>query len=449
MSPRKAGATLASRVRAVARALERAGYHHVPDWWLDTLGQWLRSGRRQLVLRVGRRGGKSSTLCMLAVAVLLYGNFAVPLGDVGCVAIVSVSRDEALGRLRTIEAMLRALGVPFRSGRWSDSIELAGRPLAVRVFTASIAGVSGFTGVFALCDEVAKWRDRDTGANPAREVLATLRPALATVPDARIVLASSPMSTVDAHHEAFARGETEQQLVSHAPTWVANPSLTEAQTRELEPDPRLWAREYAAEPLDAAALIFQPEQIQDALRRGADPHLSPIGGRAVLGVDPAWTVGASADESGIVMVTIDDAGFRHVTHVEGIRRHPDALAARVVELANANRATAYVESNGAGGVIAEIIGKKAPCRPLATTATSKQARVEALSAELASGRWAFRHGCDGPAPELRKLCDELITFSLEAHAGDRASALLIACEGVRTLEARPRARLVHLDLFTR
>ena len=65
-------------------------------------------------------------------------------------------------------------------------------------------------------------------------------------------------------------------------------------------------------------------------------------------------------------------------HVEALRVHHDRLADRVVELARANKATAYVESNGAGGVIADQIGRRVPCKPLPTTRTSKQARVEAL-----------------------------------------------------------------------
>src|ERR1019366_409857 len=178
---------------ALARALVARGFPAVSTWWLETLIRFYSSGRRQLVLRVGRRGGKSSTLCRIAVLEALFGQHIIPPGDVGVVAIISVSRDEAAQRLRTIRAILDALGIKYRP--IESGIELEGRPVVFKTFAASVAGVSGFTCVCAIADEVAKWRDADTGANPASEVLASLRPTMATQPHARIFLSSSPLST--------------------------------------------------------------------------------------------------------------------------------------------------------------------------------------------------------------------------------------------------------------
>lgn len=160
----------------------------------------------------------------------------LPPGDRGVVPIVSTSRDEAAQRLRLVRAILGALQVAFRED--SDAIELLdsrGRPVAFKVYTASIAGVSGFTSVGALCDEAAKWRDAATGANPAREVLATLRPTLAGQPSARLFLISSPLGLQDAHATAFDLGDTDFQLTEHSTTWEANPTITEAETHALEP----------------------------------------------------------------------------------------------------------------------------------------------------------------------------------------------------------------------
>ena len=75
-------------------------------------------------------------------------------------------------------AVLDALGIKHRP--IDGGVELVDRPIAFKVYTASIAWVSGFTCIRAIADEAAKWRDADTGANPAREVLASLRPTMAT-----------------------------------------------------------------------------------------------------------------------------------------------------------------------------------------------------------------------------------------------------------------------------
>ncbi len=251
------------------RHLQSCGFPATSPWWRETIQRWYETGRWRAVLRVGRRGGKSSTLCRLAVVEALYGHHKVPPGDVGVVAIVSARRPDALERLRTIAAILDALGTPYTPK--GDSLEVTGRRLVFTVFTASIAGVSGFTSVFVFLDEVAKWRDSDTGANPAAVVIASISPTLATMPNGRIVLSSSPMGLLDAHADAFSLGDTAAQVVAHAPTWVANPSLTEQGTREREQDEVVWAREYAAIPqAEAETSLFSALLVDRACRATLD-----------------------------------------------------------------------------------------------------------------------------------------------------------------------------------
>jgi hypothetical protein len=219
-------------------------------------------------------------LCRLAVLWALAIDHPIPPGDTGVIAFVSTTRDEASQRLRTIRALLDALDVPYRPA--GETIELADHPLAFKVFACNVASVSGFTSVLVIADEVAKWLNADSGANPAREVLAALRPTMATQPHARIVLSSSPLATLDAHHEAFAAGDTTFQRVAYAPTWVANPTITEADTRRLEPDERVWAREYAATPSDAVSAALDGATVDAAVTR---PPRAQLLGAPVLIID--------------------------------------------------------------------------------------------------------------------------------------------------------------------
>jgi hypothetical protein len=282
---------VARRFSALDRALQAKGFPATSPWWLTTIERFYLTGRRQLVVRAGRRAGKSSTLCRLAVTEALYGKHKIPPGDVGVVAFISTTRDEAAQRLRTIEAILGALGVKYR--RSGDAIELDGRPVVFKCFTASVAGVSGFTAILVVADEVAKWRDADTGANPATEVLASVRPTMATQPEARIVLSSSPMATLDAHYDAFEQGDNVMQIVTHAPTWVANPTLTEADTRALESDEATWKREYAAIPMtELESSLFTDAMLTGATRKEPamlepEPELS-----YAAAMDPATRVNA-------------------------------------------------------------------------------------------------------------------------------------------------------------
>ena len=250
---------------ALDAALVAAGFPVTSPWWLEQVERFYATGVRRFVGRVGRRGGKSSTWCRVAVVEALYGEHAIPPGDVGIVGIVSVSRDEAAARLRTIKAILDALHVGYREA--GETIELTARSIVFRVHTCSIRGVVGGTWVFALCDEVAYWRDAETGANPATEVLDQLTPTMATQPHAKLVLLSAPLGYEDAHAKAFEAGDTNEQIVAHAPTWVANPTISEARTHELARDQRVWSRAYAAIPQAGRLNAFDVDAIDRAFAR--------------------------------------------------------------------------------------------------------------------------------------------------------------------------------------
>lgn len=248
-----------------------AGFPPTSEWWKGTVRRFYSSGKRTAVLRVGRRGGKSSTLARVAVNELLNGEHKIPPGDTGYAVFISVSRDEAAQRIRTVKAILDALKVRYTAK--GDVVQLEGRPLAFKVFTATIAGVSGPTAVFVAGDELAKWKDKDSGANPAREVVASVKPTVATQPNARVFLSSSAFSQLDYHYELFERGDTDDQFTAEAPTWEANPTITEAETRKLEPDERVWLREFAGQPQAAELAVFAPADIDRCFRIRTDTLL--------------------------------------------------------------------------------------------------------------------------------------------------------------------------------
>lgn len=272
----------------IDRELVAKGFPPTSAFWRETVRRWYGADVRQLVARVGRRGGKSSSLSRLGVVEALHGHHDVPPGDIGVVAIISTRRDEAAQRLGTVTQILDALGVPYKPwGNGVMGVKLTDRRVGFRVYAASVQGVSGFTAIFVICDEVAKWRDADTGQNPATEVLKSVRPTMATMPHARIVLSSSPFSTLDAHYDAFEAGDTDHQVTAYAPTWLANPTLTEDGTRGDEPDEGAWLREYKAVP---QAEVEWSLLTQEQVDRAAE-------GRTllVLPFDPTWRYCAAID----------------------------------------------------------------------------------------------------------------------------------------------------------
>jgi hypothetical protein len=277
--------SLADRYDALDAALQRASFPATSTWWLAEIRRFLRARVRRWIIRAGRRAGKSTTLVRLLVCWALWGSWSVPPGDTPIVAIVSVNKTEAKARLKTVADVLRALGVPFEQR--GEEIETQ-RGVVFRVFAANIDAV-GFTAIAVFCDEAARWESRESGANPAQHVIGSLAPTMATVPGAFMIVSSSPWSTEDYHHELFEQGDTAHQLTSFAETWRANPTLSEAQTHELEPNHATWLREYAAQPSDAITGNWFGTAVDLAIDTGrttAAPHVD--GRRYFVAIDQAF-----------------------------------------------------------------------------------------------------------------------------------------------------------------
>lgn len=457
------GERLCREFRKLDRRLVRAGFPPTSPWWMETLERYLRSGVMQLVARVGRRGGKSSTLCRLAVLLALAVKWPIPPGDIGFVVFVSVRTEDANARLTTIEAILRALGVAFR--RSDATIYLEDRPIAFRCLPATVAAASGPTSIAVIADEVAKWRNADGTANPASEVLATLRPTLATMArhGARIVLSSSPFGLLDAHCEAFDRGDGPDQVVAFAESWIANPTLTEDETRRLEPNARVWSREYGAIPSASAAAAFDPADVDACFRPRAD---GLVLGTSILVVDPssgrgdpftwaacrwAWptiaqperqqrtpvhaVVGADGmtrlfpiddGRTGGGPVIDRDRAVLIVEAVEGVDVKFDASAAGAVYTRAAATARRYGARRAFGdqrdllACHSEFARRSIRYESLAWTAESKRIGVEILRRWLADRRLVL--------PDHAKLREQLIGFEArilpsgyETYAGRRGS----------------------------
>src|SRR5271165_6077592 len=380
------------RLEQLDDRLAAKGFHPLSAWWREKLVRFMSSRCRRLVGRVGRRGGKGVTMARVAVLVALHGAYTVPPGEVGMFAFVSHKREEAAERIRNIRAILDAIDEPYHAA--GGDILLERRPVLFRVLTASIAGVSGPTCIGAVCDEVAKWRDADTGSNPATEVLASLRPTMATQPDARLFMVSSPLGRLDAHAKAFDEGDSPGQQVAYAPTWVANPTLTEEGTKKDEPNEDIWRREYAAIPLEGSEeSLFSPTLLTRATREAPEELLREPGVIYVAAMDPAlvrnaWTfaiackrrVGARIKRS--VVLTREWRG----TALKPLR--PDAILAEIA-LHCRRFGVDTVDSDESHGQSLAVIAERPEIdlmvRVIPTTAPAKIERFETLATWLADG----------------------------------------------------------------
>ena len=310
----------------IDKQLAEQRFPGLSPWWLATVATFYESSARVAVVRKGRRVGASTIVAprVAAAECLLHPlpEDAVRAGVRFVFALLSVRREEAAERLRQVAAVFDALGVAYTPT--AETLELRDRPVAVMVRTASFRTVVGDSCIGSWCDELTRWRDGDGALNPSSEVIASLKPALLTLPRARMWLVSSPWSADDFHAQLFGRGNSDEQKVFHCTTWEANPQISKAETLALESNPRVWAREYLAQPGNADDSAFAADDLKACVDRNIRQR--PRIGSHFAGGDFAHGV-KGGDEHWVCvchkrLVTLPGGAVRHEVVVDAAQSWP-------------------------------------------------------------------------------------------------------------------------------
>jgi hypothetical protein len=251
--------------------LENSGFYKMTDWWTRVISRIYMFPRPRIVIRAGRRGGKSSSLARYTCHEALYAGFEAPKGDWLVYPLICQDKRTATDRLESCSQILEALGYTDKNGATKTTAQEIKFPdfrKTIRCVTCTPAAVVGMTCFGSTGDEVTRWRDSND-REIAAEVLKSLAPSMLTMTPkgARLVLISSPMGQKDEHAKAFALGTTEHQLVFYAPTWIANtsPEASKEATRSIEPDYQTWLREYGAIPSALGShQFFPPDLLREA-----------------------------------------------------------------------------------------------------------------------------------------------------------------------------------------
>jgi hypothetical protein len=204
-----------------------------------------RSAREAWVV-VGRRGGKSRVSALLVTFLACFRQYHLAPGERGVAMVIAADRRQARVVFRYISGIIDA--VPMLKAlvehRTNEALHLT-NGISIEVHTASFRAVRGYTVVAVVLDEVAYW-PTDESANPDAEIIAALRPGMASVPTALLVAISSPYAR---------RGELWRAYEQHYGC-AGDPVLVwQADTRSMNPsvDPVIIAAAYEDDPNRAAA----------------------------------------------------------------------------------------------------------------------------------------------------------------------------------------------------
>jgi hypothetical protein len=209
----------------------------------------------------GRRAGKSFVMALIAVYLATFRDYQkfLGIGERTTVMIVAADRRQARVIMRYVRGIL-ALPVFAKivENESKESFDLTNR-VTIEIATASIKAVRGYSICAALIDEIAFLPQEDS-ASPDFEILDSIRPAMATIPGAVMICASSPYARRGALWDAYKRyfGKNDAPvLVWQAATRVMNPTVPQSVIDQaLERDAASASAEYMAQfRLDIEAFI--------------------------------------------------------------------------------------------------------------------------------------------------------------------------------------------------
>src|SRR6516162_1911360 len=202
---------------------------------------------REAWVAVGRKSRKSATAGALAVYCDVYGQWKRAPGETLRVVVVGLSKDQAKLVRDYAAAILDSRPGLARlvMARDSETIRLT-NGVEIACYPNSFRLVRGPTICCAILDEVAVWWNNELAANPDREILRALKPAMITQPDSLLIRLSSPYAKrgllYDKYRDHFGRDDS-NVLVWQADTATMNPKVDR---QEIE-------QAYHDDPLSAAA----------------------------------------------------------------------------------------------------------------------------------------------------------------------------------------------------
>ena len=249
-------------------------------------------GFKECYAIVGRRGGKSRIVSFAAVFIACFHDFKKYLapGETGMVLILARDREQSKVVFGYVSAILNEVPAlqQMIERETADEIELT-NGITIAVKTSDYRGVRGVTITCCIADEVCFWDNQ--GVNPDLAIFQALRPAMATIPEAKFLVISSPYAkygvVFEAHHRYFGQ-DNSPVLIWQADTRTMNPNISEEFIQaEIELDPDAARSEYGAQFREDLEAAFSLESIEQCIVPGRTELMAAGALGYVAFVDPS------------------------------------------------------------------------------------------------------------------------------------------------------------------
>jgi len=252
----------------------------------------------------GRRSGKSLGVAVLAayLAACIDYRDVLAKGERGILPIMAASTQQAgqiFNFLRGIftdiprfASLVEQLG-GRHGGITTDQISLKNR-IDIQIRPASFRTIRGITAVAAIAEECSMWQSDDS-RNPDKEILAAVKPALATTGGCLFAIGSPHArrgETWATFRKHFGQNGNPAILVANGPTKTFNPTIKQSVIdRAYEDDAAVAASEWGGQFRNDLESYVTPEAVDACIERGVVhrpyirfdryiAHIDPSGGGA-------------------------------------------------------------------------------------------------------------------------------------------------------------------------
>ncbi len=316
---------------------------------------------REAWLVCGRRAGKSFILALIAVFLACFCDWSPYLapGERGTIVIVAADRKQGRAIMGYLTALLEQ--IPLLAAMIgkinAEDIEL-NNGVVIEVATCSFRTIRSRTIIAALCDEIAFWSD-DSSANPDTEVLAAIKPAMATIPNAMLLCASSPHARRGVLWNTFNTwfGKDGGPLVWRATTRQMNPTVPQQFIdEEIAKDPAAASAEYLAQFRTDVENLLSREAVAACVAPGVFERPPERRHRYVAFVDPSG--GASDSMTLAISHKEGDTVILDAVRERKAPFSPEAVVDEFVELLKKYRLARVQGDKYAGEWPREQFGKR-------------------------------------------------------------------------------------------
>jgi len=244
---------------------------------------------KEVTAIIGRRGGKTRLAAQIAVYEAAR-HCKLPRGEGAFIIVIAPTVNQSQVAFNYIRqyfrgsAILEALIVDERKGE----LELR-NGITIRCQPCSQVTVRGISVICAVCDEMGFWKHEENAANPEREVLAAVRPTMATFPNAKLIKISTPFRKEGILYENLQDRNGLKYPVWQVSTREMNPTISEDVFTEAQREnPEHYRREYLAEFTDSL-VGWIARELLDAVVISGRRELPPVRDAIYIAVvDPAF-----------------------------------------------------------------------------------------------------------------------------------------------------------------